>query len=234
MQQWRGARWVWVGGLVGCVAPLPVERNLDQYAVFVQFLSIDSAGDIAPVSVDLGTGLRTHPRYTLLFFDDFPAFTQVCQITYEVASTSIDDGPFDVEVDGLLGQTWNAWQWTLTPVVDDCDDLATEADRVRMADLLPDETLYVAVGPYPGDPEALPLEAPQAVWSVWTGRNAPPAEGRFIEQGWTATAYAWDGGRTFDLETAVPLAGPPDLAPGVGVLRNVILSNDIIRWFGPF
>ncbi len=217
-------------GDTGCVdcppgdsAPRPIERNLTFYAGSLRFLPLDESGNVASATVQTEAGQVEYPAYEFQFVDEVPSFTELCRIRYDIVeSTLVDGGPFDF---GASAKTWNVWQWTIELAEDDCDGIATAADREAMAGVLPPAVFYAALG----EPEALSVTPPSpvaATWGIWSpdgsGATTPSEGGRFTDEGFASAIYDWDGEPLFDRTSATPREDLDTLEPGDQVLRSVI------------
>ncbi|MEN0064228.1 MAG: hypothetical protein AAGA48_18905 [Myxococcota bacterium] len=212
------------------------ERNLFQYAIALNFVAVDENGNAVPIVVEDENGPVDTPSWRMLWVNDLMNATQLCTTTYSATSTPFHGGPFTLE--GLSTQTWNVWEWTLSVADDNCDGIATPADRVRMAEVGPGKTVYVAAAPFEGEvPDNVPFETVAATWAWWSNVGDPDATnpnegGRFIESGWSTAVYEWDGSDPFDLAKGTLREDLDKLKPGVQALRNAVIEYDVSRTVG--
>lgn len=210
-------------------------RELGGYTLgFLQF-GVDAAGDIVPFEFASSDGdVQSDPRFFVVWTDDDSAV--ICVSEYDVAASILTGGPFDLiarangDTPEAQGQTWNAWEWSLSFVEDDCSELLDKKDQAFIADFVPD-TLYAGVGPAIGALGELETTGPDGtrpefagilgLWSAADDDAASPLEGGAFFDQRAFAALAWDGSSV--LGTDAEGKDLTLLLPGTSSLQNAVI-----------
>ncbi len=201
-------------------------------------LGIDKDGEIAAFDVESGGDVETSSPVLFEIWGDALG-TTLCVRTHDIASTKVEGGPltFIARAEGddpkETGETWNAWEWSLTLSDDGCRTVLTRESHESVETFLPD-TIFTAVAPLAGplgafaDEQGLSADS-AGLFGIWdpgtSGATDPSGGGEFVDQR-VFSALAWDGESALIPEEADERGGLADLAPGDHALQGAVLIDD--------
>lgn len=211
------------------------------YAInFVQ-LGVDAKGGVSSFSFvnNSGETVTADPAIFVVWYNQDEV--DVCFSEWSVVSSSITGGPFDMiaRTDGTTPeastQTYNAWDWSLTYVEDDCEGVLGKKDLAFIQAFLP-ETMYVALSPVAGalgnfatDSNGLGI-APEfaGMLGLWDsgdkkpGPSNPLKGGEFYDQR-IFVPFEWDGKLIDGKLQPKDISG---ISPGQQTLTGAVLTDE--------